>query len=179
MRVKLLIAMVTCMFVVGAVVAYEAVQAQMKPADTSATTATDEQQIEKLVRDFLNGAGTNDVTAHERFWADELVYTGSSGTVRTKAEILKNVREASAKPDPNEPKTTFSAEDRHIQVYGEFAVVNFRLVAHTEKDGKPDNMNFRNTGTLRRAHNEWRVIAWQATRIEEKKPEEPKPAVKK
>jgi ketosteroid isomerase-like protein len=163
------------MFVAGAVVAYEAVQAQMKPPTGKSVTATiEQQQIEKLVRDFLNGAGSNDVAAHERFWAEDLIYTGSSGTVRTKAEILKNVRQASAKPDPNEPQTTFTAEDMNIHLYGDCAIVNFRLLAHSEKDGKPETTNFRNTGTLRRANDEWRVIAWQATKIEEKQPEDKK-----
>jgi ketosteroid isomerase-like protein len=172
MRAKFLIVMVACLFVLGAVIAYESVQAQMKPngKGTGTRVMNSHEQIEKLVRDFLIGAGTNDVAEHERFWADDLIYTGSAGVVRTKAEILKNVREAAAKPpDPKDPKTTFDAEDMTIHEYGNFAVVNFRLVAHGEKDGKPETRNFRNTGTLRRINNEWKVIAWQATKIEDKK----------
>jgi ketosteroid isomerase-like protein len=156
------------MFVLGAVVAYEAVQAQMTGGNASAAPTNDQQQIEKLVRDFLDGAGRNDIAAHERFWADDLVYTGASGTVRTKSEILKNVREAAAKPDPNEPKTSFTAEDMNVRLYGDFAVVNFRLVAQREEKSKAETRHFRNTGTLRRTNNEWRVIAWQATAIEQK-----------
>ena len=171
MRTKFLILMIACLFVLGAVIAYESVQAQMKPTGKGGGTRVmnSHEQIQKLVRDFLIGAGTNDVAEHERFWADDLIYTGSAGVVRTKAEILKNVREAAAEPDPKEPRTTFDAEDMTIHEYGNFAVVNFRLVAHGEKDGKPETRNYRNTGTLRRINNEWKVIAWQATKIEEKK----------
>jgi len=167
MRTKLVILMVACLFVLGAVIAYEAVQAQMKPSGKSAETRVmnTHEQLQAMVRDFLDGAGKNDVAAHERFWADDLIYTGSSGVVRTKAEIINNVKEAAAKPDPNEPKTTYDTEDMTIHDYGNFAVVNFRLVARGDKETR----NFRNTGTLRRVNNEWKVIAWQATKIEDKK----------
>jgi ketosteroid isomerase-like protein len=170
MRTKLLILMVACLFVLGAVIAYESVQAQMKPTGkgTGTRVMNSQEQIEKLVRDFLIGAGKNDVVAHERFWADDLIYTSAAGVVRTKAEILKNVGAAAAKADPKEPKTSFDAKDMTIHDYDNFAVVNFRLVAHGENDGKPETRYFRNTGTLRRINNEWRVIAWQATKIEEK-----------
>ena len=176
MRAKFLIVMVAFLFVLGAVIAYESVQAQMKPTgkDGGTRVMNSHEQIQKLIRDFLIGAGNNDVAEHERFWADDVIYTSSAGVVRTKAEILKNVREAVAKADANDPKTTFDAEDMTIHDFGNFAVVNFRLVAHDEKDGKPETRYFRNTGTLRRLNNEWRVIAWQATKIEEKKTEEKK-----
>ena len=165
--------MVACLFVLGAIIAYKGVQAQMQPTGKGQGTRVmnSHEQIEALVRNFLNGAGANDVAAHERFWADDLIYTGSSGAVRTKAEILKNVREAAAKPDPTEPKMTYDAEDMTIHEYGDFAVVNFRLVARGEDNGKPQIRYFRNTGTLHRVNGQWRVVAWQATRIEDKQPD--------
>ncbi len=167
MRVKLVIAMMACLFVLGAVIAYDAVQAQMKPTGKGEglRVMNTHEQLQATVRDFLIGAGKNDVAAHEKFWADDLIYTGSSGVVRTKSEIIKSVTEAAAKPDPNEPKTTYDAEDMTIHEYGNFAVVNFRLVAHGEKETR----YFRNTGTFHRVDNQWKVIAWQATKIEEKK----------
>ena len=41
--------------------------------------APDAADLTKLLNEFLNGASHNDVTAHERFWADELIYTRSAG----------------------------------------------------------------------------------------------------
>lgn len=79
MRIKLLVTIIVCMFVLSAFIAYEAVQAQMKPAANRAGDATtnSRQQIEALVHNFLSGVDT--VAAHERFWADDLIYTGSTG----------------------------------------------------------------------------------------------------
>jgi len=54
-----------------------------------------------------------------------------------------------------------------IKDLGDWAVVNFKLVAKTEKDGKTETANYRNTGTFRRRDGQWQVVAWQATKIEE------------
>ncbi|HWR17453.1 MAG TPA: nuclear transport factor 2 family protein [Terriglobales bacterium] len=126
------------------------------------------ERLESTIRDFL--AGVNTPAAHDRFWSDDLIYTGSTGVVRTKAEIMKNVAEAAKKPaDSKESKSTYDAEDIVVHDYGDFAVVNFRLIHHTEQDGKPITANYRNTGTFRKIKGEWKVIAWQATKIEERK----------
>lgn len=167
MKTKFVIVLVTGLFVAGALIAYQGVRAQSKPSSKGERTpvVNTQEQIEKLLREFLGGVETP--TAHDRFWADDLVYTGASGTRRTKAEILKSVTEGASKPaDPKEPQTTYTAEDVVVHDYGDFAIVNFQLVAHTEADGKPQTQNYRNTGTLRKQNGEWKVIAWQATKIE-------------
>jgi ketosteroid isomerase-like protein len=168
MRLKQLVIVIVVLFVGGAFIAYRGIHADMSAnAQTPVPRTKDSQeQIARLVREFLKGARTNDVAAHERFWADDLIYTSSAGAVRTRPEILKSVREVAAKPDPHEPKTTFSSEDMTIHDYGDFAVVNFRLAAQTQKNGKPETKYYRNTGTLRRVNGQWKVVAWQATRIE-------------
>ncbi len=169
MRVKLLSAVIAVLFVLGSVIKSEAVQAHI-PSDGKVggtRVMNTHEQIEKLVRDFLVGAGKNDVAMHERFWADDLIYTSATGMVRTKADILKRTREVAAKPVPND-KTTYDADDMTIHEFGNFAVVNFRLIAHDQSNGKPDTRYYRDTGTLRRINNQWKVIAWQATKIEQK-----------
>ena len=46
------------------------------------------------LNDFLDGASKNDPAVHERFWADELIYTGSSGRRIGKADIMRDVHAA-------------------------------------------------------------------------------------
>ncbi len=167
MRAKVVIILVVVLFVLGAFIAFEAVKAQTKPTGkgTGLRVMNTKEQIEATLRNFLNGVDAP--AAHDRFWSDQLVYTGASGTVRTKAEIMKSVTEGASKTkDPKEPKTTYDAQDVRVNDYGDFAVLNFQLVAHTEKDGKTETANYRNTGTLHKENGEWKVIAWQATKIE-------------
>jgi len=125
---------------------------------------TTDAQLRVLITEFLDGAGRNDKATHQRFWADDVTYTSAKGVVRTKADIMKSLDE----PTPADaPKSTFSAEDIRINDQGDWAIVNFRLVAKTEKDGKTETANYRNTGTFRRRNGQWQAVAWQATKIEE------------
>jgi ketosteroid isomerase-like protein len=120
-------------------------------------------ELTKLLNDFLAGAATNDAAMHDRFWADDLIYTGSSGRRRGKAEIMKDVRSAPP-PKAGDPKTTYTAEEIRIQQYGNTAIVAFRLVATTEKDGKTEVANYLNSGTFLKRKGEWQVVSWQATK---------------
>jgi len=128
--------------------------------------APDAAELTQLLKEFLAGAGRNDVSAHERFWADELIYTSSSGQRIGKADILRDVRaEAAATPKPNNPVTTYGAEDIRIQQYGTTAIVAFRLVGTTEKDGKKEIKNYLNTGTFLKRDGKWQAVSWQATAL--------------
>jgi hypothetical protein len=67
--------------------------------------------------------------------------------------------EASEEDDAAGP--VYTAEDVQIQVYGDTAVVAFKLVATP-----PDNsvvLTYFNTGTFLRRNGKWQVVAWQAT----------------
>jgi len=128
-------------------------------AQSKAPLTTD-AQLRVLLNDFLDGAGRNDKAVHQRFWADDVIYTSAKGVVRTKADIMKAQDE---RADPNEPKMTYSAEDVRINDQGDWAIVNFRLVAKTDKE----TANYRNTGTFRRRNGQWQAVAWQATKIED------------
>lgn len=141
---------------------------------SSAQTAPDAAELTKLLQDFLAAAGKNDAAMHDRFWADDLIYTGSAGRRIGKADIMRDVRsEGPAKPD-SEEVTTYSAEDIRIQEYGTTAIVAFRLVATTQAKGKTEISNYFNTGTFLKRDGQWRAVAWQATTIPKK--EEPKPS---
>jgi hypothetical protein len=130
----------------------------------SAQTAPDAAELTKLLNDFLAGASRNDAAIHERFWADDLIYTRSAGRRVNKAEVMHDVRTAPA-PKPTDPKTIYTAEDIRIQQYGETAVVAFRLVATTETRGTKNVANLLNSGTFVKRDGKWQVVNWQSTRM--------------
>src|SRR3979411_2298439 len=91
-----------------------------------ARAAPDAAELTKLLQDFLAGASKNDIAMHDRFWADELVYTSALGRRKSKADILRELRdENKATPKPEEGTTVYTAEDIRIQQYGDTAVVAF------------------------------------------------------
>jgi ketosteroid isomerase-like protein len=129
-----------------------------------AQTAPDAAELTKLLNDFLAGASRNDVAIHDRFWADDLIYTRSAGRRVNKAEVMHDVRSAPA-PKPTDPKTVYTAEDIRIQQYGDTAVVAFRLVATTDAGGSKQVANLLNSGTFVKRNGKWQVVNWQSTRM--------------
>ena len=130
----------------------------------NAQSAPDAAELTKLLNDFLAGASRNDVTIHERFWADDLIYTRSAGRRVNKAEVMQDVRSTPA-PKPTDPKTIYTAEDLRIQQYGDTAVVAFRLVASTDNGGTKSVANLLNSGTFVKRDGKWQVVNWQSTRM--------------
>jgi hypothetical protein len=120
--------------------------------------------LEDLLIEFLDGASRNDAEIHDRFWAEDLIYTGSGGRRVGKEEIMLDVRSAPA-PQPGYPITVYSAEDIRIQQYGNTAIVAFRLVAKTEKNGEIEILNYLNTGTFLKRGGKWQAVSWQATAV--------------
>lgn len=133
------------------------------PTAGAAADAPATAELTALVRDFLAGVSRNDAAVHERFWADDLVYTRAAGERIGKADILRDVRESKANP-AGEPATTYTAEDVRVQQYGDTAVVAFRLVAATATD--PPH-SYLDTGTFVKRNGRWQAVAWQATRAAE------------
>ena len=122
-------------------------------------------EITALLNQFLSPTQMASAANHDRFWANDLVYTGSSGAVRSKADIMKSF-ESMPKPDPNaspEPAPVFSAEDVLVRPYGDdMAALTFRLV-ETDPDGAVSH--FRNSGTFLRRNGKWQAVTWQATKV--------------
>src|SRR5262249_40458905 len=94
-------------------------------AGLRAQSAPDAAELTRLLNEFLAGASHNDAAVHDRFWADELVYTGSGGRRRNKSDVMKDVRSAPA-PKSGDPVTTYTGDDIQIQQYGNTAIVAFR-----------------------------------------------------
>lgn len=125
------------------------------PAD-----AGDEQaELRQLLDDFLAGASKNDGAMHDRFWAEDLVYTSSSGERFGKARIMNDLESSNSGTDETLP--VYSAEDVGIRVFDNTAVITFRLVADLPEG---DRQHYFNTGVFRMRNDQWKAVIWHATR---------------
>jgi len=141
------------------------------PAQAQQTSA--EKDVIKLLHEFLNKV--DDPAMHDRFWADDLIYTSGKGVKRSKADIMKSMRESTSKPgqSSDEGRSTYEAQDITTHVYPRMVVLNFRLVQHLHKQGQPEETHtFRNTGIFLQRDGKWQVVAWQATPEQKQQPEE-------
>jgi hypothetical protein len=136
--------------------------------DTSAPdSARTRSDIATMLTTFLTPAVNNTATGHDRFWADDLVYTSSNGKVMSKQDILKSfAEEPKAKASEAVKTPVFTAEDIFVRPYGNVAALTFSLVEH-DPDGKISY--FRDSGTFLLRNGKWQAITWQATRVTESK----------
>ncbi|NBB76642.1 MAG: DUF4440 domain-containing protein [Bacteroidetes bacterium] len=128
---------------------------------TFAQSLSDQEELDRLLNRFLEGASLNDAGMHDRFWAEDLIYTRSNGERVTKEEIMQSLRPNSSAP--MSPK--YYAEETDIRLFDDVAVIAFKLVAVPEGKAQGERMEFYNTGTFLKRDGEWKAIAWQATRI--------------
>lgn len=119
----------------------------------------EKEELQNLLTRFLVGASVDDINMHDRFWAEELIYTGSDGTRLTKPDIMSNVRRDTGNMGQMPPE--YGSDEVQIYVYGNTAIVAFKLIALTNSE----RMEYYNTGTFMKREGEWKAIAWQATRI--------------
>jgi ketosteroid isomerase-like protein len=146
-------------------------------ACSASAVADDSAELTGMLNEFLAGASIDDAAAHDRFWAEDLVYTSSAGERFGKADIMREIATRQA-ADTAEPATVYTAEDIRIRQYGDVAVVAFRLVATpgggSESEGAPlPVLEYFNTGTFLNRAGRWQVVAWQATRIPGSEPAAP------
>jgi hypothetical protein len=125
---------------------------------SSNAMADDKAELTALLTEFLAGASRNDAAIHNKYWADELIYTSSSGSRFGKAELMQGVTSRGMLM-PEEIDTVYSSEDVRIMQYADSAVVAFVLVGKSATETK----RYLNSGTFVRKNGQWQAVNWQAT----------------
>lgn len=120
--------------------------------------ADDKADLTALLAEFLDGATRNDAAIHNKYWADELIYTSSGGTRFGKAELMQSVT-SRGMLKADEIDTVYDSEDVRIMQYGDTAVVAFVLVGRSGADTK----RYLNSGTFVKRDGQWQAVNWQAT----------------
>jgi hypothetical protein len=117
-----------------------------------------EQQLRSLVDEFLEKVDSKEM--HDRFWAEDLIYTSSSGTRFGKSQIMLGFDEEST---TEEAGPRYSAEEVQVKLLSEeVAVVAFKLVSI---DPTGERTEYWNSGTFQKRQDDWKVVNWQATKI--------------
>lgn len=124
-------------------------------------------ELEELLDDFLQGASINNAEMHDRFWAEDLIYTSSAGERITKQDIMTSFEADTSSVNAEDESPQYSYEDLQIMVFDDASVVAFRLVGTTGSGTNAEEMNYYNTGTFINRNAQWQAVAWQATRIPE------------
>ncbi len=91
--------------------------------------------------------------------ADDLSYVHSTARLESKAEHIGNLR--AGKPHYR----GIVPRDRKVRVHGGIGIVNGVSEMHVENSGKEQRFTVRYLAVYAKAGNDWRMIAWQSTRV--------------
>jgi len=127
--------------------------------------ASDQEDLEAMLQHFLSNSSTE--AAHASFWADDLIYTSSAGLRFGKADIMAGFDGVDEDASEDEaPTIVYSGDEVDIRIYGDIAIVAFRLVGTpTDKSTEEGVLYYFNTGTFLKTDGVWKAVAWQATMI--------------
>ena len=101
-----------------------------------------------------------DWAALDRALADDLTYVHSTARLETKPEHIANLR--AGKPHYR----GITPRDRRVRVNGGVGIVNGVSDMHVERDGKENRFTVRYLAVYAKTGADWRMIAWQSTKLD-------------
>lgn len=123
----------------------------------SASAQEPAEQVLKLEDQWTEALIKADTAALDQLYTDDIVYTHTNGTVNTKAQFLDSLKAGKAK--------YFAVErgDVKVQAYGDTAIVTFRAVIKVNAVTLPSRI----LHVFVRQNGQWRMAAYQSTRLPE------------
>ena len=134
----------------------------LRAQGTSTGTATDEEikkEILKLEDERDQALMKNDADWFERVFADDIAYTGASGDIMTKAQVVDEIRSRERKWQ------AVRHDDYRVTVYGDTAVVSYRSDSTMERKGKVTTTLARTTDVYVKQNGQWRDVVHQVTAL--------------
>jgi len=115
-------------------------------------------QLEVLkVRNVLRDTALRrDMAAWSRYVADDCIFSTEDGTLQTKAQFIEHVGKL-----PPEYDRSINPRDYVIHVYGNVAVINFRLTGHEQFTDADIISEERQTETYVKKNGAWLLVARQ------------------
>jgi ketosteroid isomerase-like protein len=130
------------------------------PANVSQNGRSEADQIfQKQESDWATAVKQRDVEKLSRFEAEEFEFTGPAGQIWTKASQLETIRAGDLEID------SFEVSELKARLYGDTAVVRFRIVWNGRFRGADLGGPQRVTDVFVKRDGRWQCVASHATRI--------------
>jgi ketosteroid isomerase-like protein len=120
---------------------------------------TAEQQIKTLEAQRIEAILKSDTSFVEKYFADDYMAIRGDGKLTTKAQEIENSKSGTTK---------YASIDEHelnIRIYGDTAIANARSSIKATINGKPYSGDVRNTRVWVKDKGNWKLVAFQATRV--------------
>jgi len=151
-RIGIAVSLAVLVFAVGA-----------QPQTTGQTKiGTEEQELLKLMNDWMNAEVKADMAFLDRFIAEDCVITDPVGAVWTKAQFLGGLKSGEG------AVLTFMLDNMKARIYGDAAVVNGRMTATQRFQGKDISGQYQCTDMFIKKAGQWRCVAIHLSMIPQK-----------
>jgi ketosteroid isomerase-like protein len=130
--------------------------ASMICAQDQAKVSPPEQEVINVSKSRIDAASRRDIAALARYFADDCIFSTDDGTVITKTELMEHYRKPTAAYD-----RLVDPRDHIVHVYGNTAVVNYRVSGHEQFGGTDLISEQRRTETWLKQNGSWLLIAMQ------------------
>ena len=128
-------------------------------ATVSALGQESERELRQLEEKIADAVVRRDTAFVQRVWAEEFVYTGVRGEVKTKADILAELRAGDLQFE------VLKFDDVRVRVYGDAAVVTGRATTKGRSKQGEISGEFRYTRVYVNRKGAWQLVAFQGTPI--------------
>ncbi len=128
-------------------------------ATVSALGQEAERELRQLEDNIADAVVRRDTAFVDRVWAEEFVYTGVRGEVKTKADILAELRAGDLQFE------VLKFDDIRVRVYGDAAVVTGRATTKGRSKQGEISGEFRYSRVYVNRCGAWQLVAFQGTPI--------------
>lgn len=123
----------------------------------SSSLAIANDSVESRLEWFLSTVTC--ASTHQAFWADDLIYTSSTGARFGKATIVEGMSGCD-----DSANVRYEAADVNVRYVNDVALLTFQLLMFEGNAQQPVS-RFYNSGVLVNQSGEWQATMWQATVI--------------
>ena len=120
-----------------------------------------EQELIKLENEWNDAWVKRDVEAYARLLADDYISTNSYGDMMTKAQSIARLKS-------HENTISLIPHDFRVRVYGDAAVINFRLTYKNQVQGKESTGQDQLTDVWIKRSGRWLCVAAHSSEIAQK-----------
>ena len=140
--------------------------ASSQPKAKSSRDSEVEEKLMQLERDWSAAYVTHDTAVAERIMADDYVGIDGRGIITNKKQEIDDVRgPAPGSPPPAVLTLEESVVDMTVRVYGNFAVVNGRVIEKVRTKVKDSEVQYRRTTVWVSRQGRWQCVSFHGSRI--------------
>jgi ketosteroid isomerase-like protein len=145
------------------VVAILAAASSLVFSQTTSISANQKGNDEQAVRQVLNEVSAaltrNDTGPLDRIYADSYTLVNEAGELTTKAPRIAAIKSGELKYE------SVGFDEVNVRLYGDTAVVTYRVTSKGQLKGQAIGGQFRATSTYVKIKGRWQLVAAQVTRI--------------